>query len=174
MASLGLILYLSWVLLMSLCQLPTATENDRMASNCCYICLVTFCDKKCLVTIFKYLCLSLFQSIHRHSILFDAYAGIYCLHGSSSCKSFLLSYVSPSEYPSRSYRIQVLRHDSNLFQLCFVLFTFRLSLVFYFVPIEVPQRIIWSEAMEEASTVLQPDSLNLKDTSLLVRYYMFV
>lgn len=166
MASLGLILYLSSVLLMSLCQFPTAIEDDRKASHCCYICLYR--------TIFNYLCLSLFQPIHRHSNLFDAYAGIYCLHGSSSCKSFLLSYVSPSEYPSRSYRIQVLRHDSNLFQLCFVLFTFRLSLVFYFVPIEVSQRIIWSEAMEEASTVLQPDSLNLKDTSLLVRYYMFV
>ncbi|KAG5395066.1 hypothetical protein IGI04_025029 [Brassica rapa subsp. trilocularis] len=37
MASLGLILFLSSVLLMSLCQLPTATEDDRKASHCCYI-----------------------------------------------------------------------------------------------------------------------------------------
>ena len=37
MASLGLILYLSSVLLMSLCQLPTAIEDDRKASHCCYI-----------------------------------------------------------------------------------------------------------------------------------------
>ncbi|WZY70185.1 hypothetical protein YC2023_002425 [Brassica napus] len=41
MASLGLILYLSSVLLMSLCQLPTAIEDNRKASHCCYICLVT-------------------------------------------------------------------------------------------------------------------------------------
>ncbi|CAH8316909.1 unnamed protein product [Eruca vesicaria subsp. sativa] len=37
MVSFGLIFYLSSVLLMSLCQHPTAIEDDRKASHCCYV-----------------------------------------------------------------------------------------------------------------------------------------